>query len=108
MTPSGDVTQLLQRYSQGDQSALDKLIPHVYDELRRLASKYLRGERVDHTLQTDALVNEAYLRLIDQKKVQWNNRSHFFGVAAQMMRRILVDHARKRVATKRGKSFTRI
>jgi RNA polymerase sigma-70 factor, ECF subfamily len=105
---STDVTLLLKRYSNGDQNALAELIPQIYDELRRLASCYLRAERVDHTLQTTALVHEAYLRLVDQKQVEWNNRNHFFGVAAQMMRRILVDHARKHVSLKRGGSFARI
>ena len=106
--PANDVTQLLKRYSNGDQEALAELIPQIYDELRRLASSYLRGERVDHTLQTTALVHEAYLRLVDQRQVEWSNRNHFFGVAAQMMRRILVDHARKHVSLKRGGSFARI
>ncbi len=105
---STDVTSLLKRYSNGDQGALVDLIPQIYDELRRLASSYLRAERLDHTLQTTALVHEAYLRLVDQKQVEWNNRNHFFGVAAQMMRRILVDHARKHVSLKRGGSFARI
>lgn len=105
---STDVTLLLKRYSNGDQNALAELIPQIYDELRRLASSYLRAERLDHTLQTTALVHEAYLRLVDQKQVEWNNRNHFFGVAAQMMRRILVDHARKHVSLKRGGSFARI
>jgi RNA polymerase sigma-70 factor (ECF subfamily) len=105
---SADVTQLLKRYGNGDQEALAELIPQIYDELRRLASSYLRGERVDHTLQTTALVHEAYLRLVDQRQVEWSNRNHFFGVAAQMMRRILVDHARKHVSLKRGGSFARI
>ena len=105
---SGDVTQLLKRVSDGDQSALDSLIPQIYDELRRLASSYLRSERIDHTLQTTALVHEAYLRLVDQQSVQWHDRNHFFAIAAQMMRRILLDHARKHTAVKRGKSFTRI
>jgi RNA polymerase sigma-70 factor (ECF subfamily) len=106
--PATDVTLLLKRYSSGDQDALAQLIPKIYDELRRLASSYLQRERLDHTLQTTALVHEAYLRLVDQKQVQWNNRNHFFAVAAQMMRRILIDHARKHVSLKRGKSFTRI
>ncbi len=105
---STNVTLLLKRYSNGDQEALAELVPQIYDELRRLASFYLQGERVDHTLQTTALVHEAYLRLVDQKQVEWSNRSHFFGVAAQMMRRILVDHARKHVSLKRGGSFARI
>jgi RNA polymerase sigma-70 factor, ECF subfamily len=103
-----DVTLLLKRYSNGDQEALAELIPRIYDELRRLASFYLQSERVDHTLQTTALVHEAYLRLVDQKQVEWTNRNHFFGVAAQIMRRILVDHARKHVSLKRGGSFARI
>ncbi len=105
---SADVTLLLKRYSNGDQNALAELIPQIYDELRRLASCYLQGERVDHTLQTTALVHEAYFRLVDQKQVEWTNRNHFFGVAAQMMRRILVDHARKHHAFKRGSSWTRV
>ena len=106
--PANDVTLLLRRYSNGDEEALAELIPQVYDELRRLASFYLQSERVDHTLQTSALVHEAYLRLVDQKQVEWSNRNHFFGVAAQMMRRILVDHARKHVSQKRGGLFVRI
>ena len=105
---ANDVTLLLKRYSNGDQEALAELIPQVYDELRRLASSYLQGERVDHTLQTTALVHEAYLRLVDQKQVEWSNRNQFFGVAAQMMRRILVDHARKHVSLKRGGPFVRV
>jgi len=107
-SPPTDVTQLLKRYSHGDQEALAELIPQIYDELRRLASSYLHFERMDHTLQTTALVHEAYLRLVDQKQVEWSNRNHFFGVAAQMMRRILVDHARKHLSLKRGGSFIRI
>jgi RNA polymerase sigma-70 factor (ECF subfamily) len=106
--PAHDVTQLLKRYGNGDQEALAELIPQIYDELRRLASFYLQSERVNHTLQTTALVHEAYLRLVDQKQVEWSNRNHFFGVAAQMMRRVLVDHARKHVSLKRGGSFSRI
>ena len=105
---SSDVTLLLKRYSNGDQDALAQLIPKIYDELHRLASSYRQGERIDHTLQTTALVHEAYLRLVDQRQVQWNNRKHFFAVAAQMMRRILIDHARKHVSLKRGGSFARI
>jgi RNA polymerase sigma factor (TIGR02999 family) len=109
MEPSStDVTLLLKRYSNGDQNALAELIPQIYKELHRLASCYLQGERVDHTLQTTALVHEAYFRLVDQNHVEWTNRSHFFGVAAQMMRRILVDHARKHHASKRGSSWTRV
>ena len=102
MTPlQPDVTSLLLASSRGDQEALDKLLPLVYTELRRIANNYLHKERSDHTLQPTALVHEAYLRLIDQN-VSWQNRAHFFGVAAEMMRRILIDHARKHQAQKRG------
>jgi RNA polymerase sigma factor (TIGR02999 family) len=97
-----EVTQLLLDWSEGDKAALDRLMPLVYDELRRLARYYMRRERPGHTMQTTALVNEAYLRLIDQKSVRWQNRAHFFGIASQMMRRILVDHARSRHYAKRG------
>jgi RNA polymerase sigma factor (TIGR02999 family) len=100
--PSQEVTSLLIAWGDGDQQALDKLIPLVYKELHRLASSYMRRESPGHTLQTSALVNEAYLKLVDQKKVRWQNRAHFFGVAAQLMRRILLDHARKRSRLKRG------
>ena len=103
---SQQLTRLLIGWSDGNQQALDELMPLVYDELRRLAAAYLRRERPDHTLQSGALVSEAYLRLIDQTRVRWKNRAHFFGVAAQMMRRILVDHARNRVAMKRGAGAT--
>ncbi|MGZ5437227.1 MAG: sigma-70 family RNA polymerase sigma factor [Pyrinomonadaceae bacterium] len=96
------VTQLLMSWNEGDESALDKLTPLVYTELRRLARNYLRRERNDHTLQPTALVNEAYLKLIDQKSMRWQNRAQFYGVAAQLMRRILVDHARQHQAAKRG------
>jgi len=96
------VTELLIDWSNGDKAALDKLMPLVYDELRRLARYYMRRERAGATLQTTALVNEAYLRLIDQKNVRWQNRAHFFGIAAQLMRRILIDSARKRLNSKRG------
>jgi RNA polymerase sigma factor (TIGR02999 family) len=95
------VTQLLMKWGEGDQSALDKLMPLVYDELRRVASNYLRRERQNHTLQPTALVNEAYMKLVDQK-AHWQNRAQFYGVAAQLMRRILVDHARQHQAAKRG------
>jgi len=101
-TSPKEVTQLLIDWSNGDQAALDQLIPLVYDELRRLARSYMRRERPGHTLQTSALMHEAYLRLVDQRNVQWQNRAHFFGVAAQLMRRILVDHARSRSRAKRG------
>ncbi len=100
-SPRQDVTGLLRRWSDGDQQALESLMPLVYEELRGLAAHYLRTERPDHTLQPTALVHEAYLRLVDQKSVAWQNRSHFFGIAAQMMRRILVDHARRKKAVKR-------
>ena len=96
------VTQLLVSWSEGDENALERLTPFVYNELRRLASNYLRRERQDHTLQPTALVNEAYLKLIDQKNAHWKNRAQFYGVAAQLMRRILVDHARQHQADKRG------
>jgi RNA polymerase sigma factor (TIGR02999 family) len=102
MSSSENVSQLLRQWGAGDQAALDKLMPLVYSELRRLASNYLRRERQNHTLQPTALVNEAYLKLIDQKSARWQNRAHFYGVAAQLMRRILVDHARQHQAAKRG------
>ena len=97
-----DVTQLLLNWSNGDRDALEQLLPLVYRELHQLAARYLRRERSDHTLQATALVHEAYLKLIDQREVQWQNRAHFYGVAAQAMRRILVDHARTHMAAKRG------
>lgn len=97
-----DVTRLLQQWSDGHEQALDRLAPHIHHELRKLAAGYLRRERPDHTLQPTALVNEAFLRLIDQRAVRWQNRAHFFGIAAQAMRRILVDHARTHAAEKRG------
>ena len=97
-----DVTGLLVNWSNGDQQALEELMPLVYGELRRLAKAYLRRERSDHTLQSTALVNEAFLRLVNQRNVQWKNRAHFFGIAAQLIRRILVDHARAHQADKRG------
>lgn len=107
LTPH-EVTQLLQAWSDGNQEALNKLAPLVYDELHRLASHYMSGERVGHTLQTTELVDEAYVRLIDWKNVRWQNRAHFFGVAAQMMRRILVDIARSRNSAKRGGDICRV
>jgi len=97
-----EVSRLLVDWGKGDRAALDELMPLVYHELRRLAGRYMRRESQGHTLQTSALVNEAYLRLVDQKSVKWQNRAHFFGVAAQLMRRILVDHARSRLRAKRG------
>jgi RNA polymerase sigma factor (TIGR02999 family) len=99
---SREVSRLLVDWGNGNQAALDELIPLVHDELRRLAGRYMRRENQGHTLQTSALVNEAYMRLVDQKSVHWQNRAHFFGVAAQLMRRILVDHARSRSRAKRG------
>lgn len=99
---SQEVTRLLVAWGDGDKAALHELIPLVYEELHRLASRYMHRESSGHTLQTSALVNEAYLRLVDQKEVRWRNRAHFFGVAAQLMRRILVDHARSRARMKRG------
>lgn len=104
MQPPEGVSQLLVDWSNGDQKALDKLMPLVYSELRKLAGNYLRRERQGHTLQPTALVNEAYLKLIDQRNAKWQNRAQFYGVAAQLMRRILVDHARARQAEKRGGS----
>jgi RNA polymerase sigma factor (TIGR02999 family) len=99
--PSRDVTQLLQTWND-DVSAAERLIPFVYDELRRLARSYLRDERSDHTLQPTALVHEAYVRLVDDRSVAWQNRAHFYAIAARLMRRILVDHARAHNAAKRG------
>jgi RNA polymerase sigma factor (TIGR02999 family) len=101
---SEGITQLLVDWGKGDQAALEKLMPLVYDELRRLASNYLRRERATHTLQPTALDNEAYLKLVDQRNAKWQNRAHFFGISAQLMRRILVDHARQHQAAKRGGS----
>lgn len=94
-TSSADVSKLLRAWSDGDRSALDTLTAIVYQELRRLARRYLRGERAGHSLQTTALVNEAYMRLVDYNRMQWQNRAHFFAVSAQLMRRILVEHARR-------------
>src|SRR6476659_3563950 len=103
MTESpNQVTQLLIAWGNGDQAALDQLMPLVYSELHRLAHRHIKKERPGHTLQTSALVNEAFLRLVDQRDVHWQNRAHFFGIAAQMMRRILVDYARNRRYAKRG------
>jgi RNA polymerase sigma factor (TIGR02999 family) len=99
--PPQEVSQLLVAWGEGDRSALDKLLPLVEGELHRLAHHYMSHERQDHTLQTTALVNEAYLKLIDQQ-VDWQNRAHFFGIAAQIMRRILIDHARKHMGPKHG------
>ncbi len=105
---SAQITKLLDNWHQGDQKARDELIPLVYEELRRMARQRLWRQRPDHTLQSAALVNEAYLRLVQQKSPQWQNRAHFFGVAAQMMRNILVDYARNRLAAKRGGGAQRV
>ena len=102
MATPRSVTALLGDWSRGNQSALNQLLPLVYAELRRVAARQLRSERANHTLQPTALVHEVYLRLVDQRQVDWQNRAHFFGVAARVMRRILVDHARRRGAGKRG------
>ena len=103
MEPSPQhLTQLLIAWSGGDQSARDELIPLVYEHLRRLAHQYMRSERAAHTLQTSALLNEAYVRLVDQKDIQWRDRAHFFGIAARLMRQVLVDYARSRNYAKRG------
>ena len=102
MQPPEGISQLLVKWSDGDEAALEDLMPLVYNELRRLANNYLRRERPGHTLQPTALVNEAYLKLVDQKNARWQNRAQFYGIAAQLMRRILVDHARLRHAEKRG------
>jgi RNA polymerase sigma factor (TIGR02999 family) len=99
---AGDVTRILLAWGEGDAGAAERLFPLVYDELRQIAGRYMRRERAGHTLQPTALVNEAYLRLVDQTRVRWQNRAQFFGVAATMMRRILVNHARERAAHKRG------
>jgi len=105
---SSQVTDLLDNWSRGDLEAREKLMPLVYDELRRLAASYLRRKRVDHTLQATALVNEAYMRLVREKSVSWQNKSHFFSVCAKLMRRILVDHARVHMAQKRGDGAQKI
>lgn len=105
---SQHITHLLREWSDGDQQALDKLTPLVYEELRQQAARYLRRERAGHTLQTTALINEAYLRLIDAKDVRWQSRAHFFAIAANLMRRVLVDHARRRDAEKRGGEHLRM
>jgi RNA polymerase sigma factor (TIGR02999 family) len=103
-----DVTRLLVQLTKGDRAAVDQLMPLVYDELRRIAAAHLRRERPGHTLQSTALVHEAYLRLIDQRNVEWRNRAHFFGIASRMIRRILVDHARGHHAAKRGAGAPRL
>jgi RNA polymerase sigma factor (TIGR02999 family) len=105
-TEPANITQLLARWSRGEQEALEELLSLVYGELRRIAGRQLRGERREHTLAPTALVHEAYLRLVNQRRANWQNRAQFFGVAAELMRRILVDHARTRGAAKRGGSAT--
>jgi RNA polymerase sigma factor (TIGR02999 family) len=106
--PADEVTALLDAWSDGDRSALDRLLPLVHEELHRLAHRSLQREREGHTLQTTALVNEAYLRLVDQRRARWQNRSHFFAIAAQLMRRILIDHARRIAYAKRGGGAPRV
>lgn len=108
MAPRKDVTRLLQAYAGGDRAALDRLLPVVYDELRTLAHARLRGERAGHTLNTTALVHEAYLELVDLDPVDWQSRAHFFGLAARLMRHILVDYAVRRKAIKRGGDRQRV
>jgi RNA polymerase sigma factor (TIGR02999 family) len=108
MSDQPNITELLVGYGRGDKEALDRLMPIVYEELRRQAARYLRREQAGHTLQTTALIHEAYVRLVDQRNVQWQNRAHFFGIAAQLMRRILVDHARTKKRAKRGGSDIRV
>ena len=103
-----EITELLRRWRSGDEEALDRLTPLVYDELHRLAHRHLNRERPDHTLQTTALVNEAYLRLVEQSDVDWESRAHFFAVSAQVMRHILVDYARRHAAAKRGGEFQKV
>ena len=107
-SPSNEVTQLLVAWSNGDKTALDRLMPLVYNELRRLARHYMNRERPGLTLQTTGLVNEAYLRLVDQNKMRWEDRAHFFGIAARLMREILIEHARSRHAAKRGGAQVRL
>ena len=103
-----NITHLLKEWSDGDDQALDRLTPLVYEELRKQAARYLRRERPGHSMQTTALINEAYLRLIDARNVRWQGRAHFFAIAANLMRRILVDHARRRDAEKRGGTQIRL
>ena len=105
---SNQVTVHLRKWSEGDANALEELTPLVYDELHRLAHQHMRRESAGHVLQTSALINEAYLRLVDQPRIQWESRAHFFGIAARLMRRILVDDARKRNSAKRGGSLIQV
>jgi RNA polymerase sigma factor, TIGR02999 family len=107
-TPAADVTGLLLAWSGGDATAGERLLAAIYDELHRQAARAMRREGDAHTLQATAVVHEAYLRLVDQRRVEWRSRAHFFGVAAQMMRRVLVDHARARLADKRGGALQRV
>jgi len=108
LNPSPEITQLLRDWQGGSRDALDRLVPLVYDELHIIAARHLGSERRDGTLQTTALVNEAYLKLIDQQRVDWQNRAHFFAIAARLMRRILIDDARRRLREKRGGSVVRV
>lgn len=108
MSDPENVTKLLKEWTGGDRAALDRLMPLVYDELRRLAGGYLARERSDHTLQPTALVNEAFLRLVDQKRIQWQGRAHFLALAATLMRQLLISHARKHRAAKRGSGGPRL
>lgn len=108
MASSSDVSALLDAWGRGERDALDRLLPLVYGELRRIGARQLRRERAGHSLQPTALVHEAYLRLVGQRRVNWRSRAHFFGVAAQVMRRILVDHARRHRADKRGDGVQRV
>lgn len=108
MTEKTEVTQLLKKAQNGDRESLDRLLPLIYDELRRVAANQLQRERADHTLQATALVHEAYLRLLEQREVDWQNRAHFFSIAAEMMRRILVNYAVGRNAQKRGMGAARL
>ncbi len=108
LSPAENVTGLLIDWSNGDQTAYERLVPMVYAELHRLAHHYMNRERGDHTLQTTALVNEAYVRLVDQKRMQWQNRAQFFGICAELMRRILVDYARQQQYQKRGGGARRV
>ncbi len=108
MSGKNDITQLLLAWHEGDRGALDDLMPIVYDELRKIAASYMRRQSPGHSLQTTALVNEAYLRLIDSRRVNWQNRTHFFAISAQLMRRVLVDFARSKNALKRGGAGVRV
>jgi RNA polymerase sigma factor (TIGR02999 family) len=105
---SKEITGILNDWSKGNQEAFDALLPLIYDELHRQAERFLRRERAGHTLQTTALINETYLKLIDQREVNWQNRAHFFGIASNMMRRILIDHARAHATEKRGGAAIRL